>query len=288
MAKILLIVGGGSNLVVADAGFDGTVLEVATRGIEVEGDTCGGAFVTVQAGEVWDVLVDRAVAEGWVGIEAMTGIPGKVGATPIQNVGAYGQEVAQTVELVRVWDRRERRVRDFAPADLAFSYRDSALKRSTVAGSPRHVVLAVRFRLERGTESAPVRYGELARRLGVQVGERAPLERVRETVLALRAGKGMVLDPEDRDTMDLTQWLTRLGAELGTDDLPLDDAAVTDLLDLTREAAHGVERIAGPLTTFLVGVAVGRGADVAVATEAALALLEEPTPDQAATEQGAG
>ena len=242
----VLVVGGGSNLIAADAGFAGTVVHVLSRGVEVLADDPGTALLEVQAGHSWDELVAQAVAEGLVGIEALSGIPGTTGATPVQNVGAYGQEVAQTVELVRVLDREERRVREFAPADLAFSYRDSALKRSTVAGSPRHVVLAVRFRLEHGTESAPVRYGELARRLGVQVGERAPLEQVRETVLALRAGKGMVLDPDDRDTYSTGSFFTNpilradaLGERLPADAprFPVVDAAGRPLEDRVKLSA---------------------------------------------------
>ena len=204
----VLVVGGGSNLIASDAGYAGSVVHVATRGVDTVAEDPDGVLLEVQAGHSWDELVAGAVARGLVGVEALSGIPGTTGATPVQNVGAYGQEVAQTIRLVRAWDRREQRVRDFSPAELEFSYRDSALKRSTVDGSPRFVVLAVRFRLERGAESAPVRYGELARRLGVEVGQRAPLALVRQTVLALRAGKGMVLDPGDRDTYSTGSFFT--------------------------------------------------------------------------------
>src|SRR3954453_11272727 len=122
----LLVVSGGSNLLVADEGFHGSVVRVATTGITVESqDDCGGAAVRVAAGESWDGLVARAGAEGWSGIEALSGIPGATGATPIQNVGAYGQEVAQTIAQVRVWDRREQQVRTFANADCAFTSRHS-------------------------------------------------------------------------------------------------------------------------------------------------------------------
>jgi len=220
----VLVVGGGSNLIAADAGFAGTVVHVASRGADVVAEEPGAAVLEVQAGHPWDDLVAAAVAQGLVGIEALSGIPGTTGATPVQNVGAYGQEVAQTVELVRAWDRHEARVREFTPAELAFSYRDSVLKRTTVEGSPRFVVLAVRFRLARGAESAPVRYAELARRLGVAVGERAPLAEVRDTVLALRAGKGMVLDPADRDTYSTGSFFTNpiLPADLLGERVPAD------------------------------------------------------------------
>jgi UDP-N-acetylmuramate dehydrogenase len=204
----LLVLAGGSNLVVADAGFDGTVVEVATRGVvaDVEGDeaSCGGVLVTVAAGEPWDALVARAVGAGWVGVEALSGIPGSVGATPIQNVGAYGQEVAQTIASVRVWDRTLRGVRTFANADCGFGYRHSRFK----ADPSRHIVLSVTFQLAQGAQSTPVTYAELARTLGVEAGRRAPLTEVREAVLALRAGKGMVLDPADHDTWSAGSFFT--------------------------------------------------------------------------------
>src|SRR5690242_15521437 len=139
----LLLVAGGSNLVVSDDGFDGTVVRVLTRGVEVDADACSGAMVAVQAGEPWDPFVERAVAEGWVGVEALSGIPGSVGATPIQNVGAYGQEVAQTIASVRVFDRFDRAVRTIAAADCGFTYRSSRFK----AAPHRFVVLTVTFQL---------------------------------------------------------------------------------------------------------------------------------------------
>ncbi len=203
----VLVLGGGSNLVVADEGFAGTVVKVATTGIrpDVEdGASCGGVLVTVAAGERWDDLVARAVASGWVGVEALSGIPGSVGATPIQNVGAYGQEVAQTVASVRVWDRVLGGVRTFANADCGFGYRHSRFK----ADPGRHVVLSVTFQFRQGTHGAPVAYAELARALGVEPGDRAPLADVRAAVLALRAGKGMVLDEDDHDTWSAGSFFT--------------------------------------------------------------------------------
>jgi UDP-N-acetylmuramate dehydrogenase len=200
----LLLLAGGSNLVVADAGFDGTVVRIETRGVHVEQDTCGGAVVTVAAGEPWDPFVERAVRNGWVGIEALSGIPGSVGATPIQNVGAYGQEVAETIASVRCWDRVERRQRTFFAADCGFGYRTSRFKRDP----ERYLVLAVTFQLRLGDLAAPVRYAELARTLGVQVGERVAQSRVREAVLGLRRGKGMVLDAADHDTWSAGSFFT--------------------------------------------------------------------------------
>jgi UDP-N-acetylmuramate dehydrogenase len=214
----VLVLAGGSNLVVADEGFPGTVVEVATSGIQpdVTDDdaTCGGAVVKVAAGEDWDAFVGTAVARGWVGVEALSGIPGSVGATPIQNVGAYGQEVAQTIASVRVWDRRLRGFRTFAAADCGFGYRTSRFK----ADPTRHVVVEVTFQLRQGTLGAPVTYAELAKTLGVEPGARAPMTDVRRAVLDLRAGKGMVLDPADHDTWSAGSFFTN--PVLAADRLP--------------------------------------------------------------------
>ena len=198
----VLLLAGGSNLVVADEGFPGTGLRIETTGIDVR--TAGGVRVTAEAGESWDAFVARAVAEGWVGVETLSGIPGSVGATPIQNVGAYGQEVAQTIESVRCWDRAESLVVDIPAAECGFGYRTSRFKR----GPGRFVVLAVTFALQRGRLGAPVRYAELARHLGVEAGARVPLADVRRAVLALRARKGMVLDPADHDTWSAGSFFT--------------------------------------------------------------------------------
>ncbi|WP_395696093.1 UDP-N-acetylmuramate dehydrogenase [Nocardioides sp.] len=203
----VLVLGGGSNLVVADDGFRGTVVEVATQGVATDATdeaACGGATVTVAAGETWDDLVDLAVQREWSGVEALSGIPGSVGATPIQNVGAYGQEVSQTVASVRVWDRTLRGVRTFANADCRFGYRTSRFK----ADLGRHVVLSVTFQLRQGSLGAPVAYAELARALGVEVGQRAPAAEVRRAVLGLRRGKGMVLDADDHDTWSAGSFFT--------------------------------------------------------------------------------
>ena len=200
----VLLVAGGSNLVVADEGFPGTVVKIATRGVVVDQDDCSGATVRVAAGESWDALVERAVTEGWVGVEALAGIPGSVGATPIQNVGAYGQEVSQTIASVRCWDRQESAVRTIAAADCGFGYRTSRFKREP----GRFVVLSVTFQLRLGDLGAPVAYAELARTLGVDPGERVALDRVRDAVLGLRGGKGMVLDAEDHDTWSAGSFFT--------------------------------------------------------------------------------
>ncbi|MBI1376999.1 MAG: UDP-N-acetylmuramate dehydrogenase [Frankiales bacterium] len=199
-----LVVAGGSNLVVADDGYPGTVVLVRTSGVTTEADTCGGAWVTAAAGEPWDGLVARAVAEEWAGIEALSGIPGSVGATPVQNVGAYGQEISDVVARVRAWDRTEHVVRTFAAADCGFGYRTSRFKREP----GRWLVLDVTLQLRLSPVSAPLRYAELARSLGVPEQGRAGVAAVRESVLALRRAKGMVLDPDDHDTWSVGSFFT--------------------------------------------------------------------------------
>ncbi|SEF00606.1 UDP-N-acetylmuramate dehydrogenase [Arthrobacter alpinus] len=205
----LLIIGGGSNLIVSDEGFAGTVVQIASKGFVADSqDSCGGASVVVQAGHNWDDFVHQAVLHAWSGVEALSGIPGSAGATPVQNVGAYGCEVSQTIAAVRTWDRENNAVRTFTNSELKFGYRESLLKATTVNGSPRYVVLTVEFQLLLGRMSAPVKYAELARRLGVEVGQRANSLELRRTVLALRASKGMVLDPSDRDTFSTGSFFT--------------------------------------------------------------------------------
>lgn len=206
----VLLLGGGSNLVVADEGFRGTVVEVATRGGVADEDcpddlSCmNSVSVRVAAGESWDGFVARAVESGWTGVEALSGIPGSVGATPIQNVGAYGQEVGQTIASVRTWDRQERTQKTFPASECHFGYRTSRFKENP----GRYLVLDVTFLLRQGTLSTPIAYAELARTLGVEVGSRAPLADVRAAVLALRAGKGMVLDEADHDTWSAGSFFT--------------------------------------------------------------------------------
>ena len=205
----VLIISGGSNLLVSDDGFPGTVVRIASEGFTVSAeDSCGGVSVVVQAGHNWDQLVDHAVRHAWSGIEALSGIPGSTGATPVQNVGAYGAEVSQTIAAVRTWDRERNAVKTFTNSELKFGYRDSVLKQTTVNGSPRYVVLTVEFQLPLGRMSAPIRYAELARSLGVEVGKRAYANDVRREVLRLRASKGMVWDSSDRDTYSTGSFFT--------------------------------------------------------------------------------
>jgi UDP-N-acetylmuramate dehydrogenase len=213
----VLVLGGGSNLVVADEGFPGVVVQAAARGVRAAraGDE---VELTVAAGEDWDALVRRCVADGLSGIECLSGIPGVTGATPIQNVNAYGQEVAQTITLVRAYDRLLDEVVALTAAECEFGYRTSTFKRhagggrgaelNPAAATGRHVVLSVTFRLAAEPLSAPIRYAELARRLGVDEGDRVPLADARAAVLELRRGKGMVLDPADQDTRSAGSFFT--------------------------------------------------------------------------------
>ncbi len=221
----VLILGGGSNLVIADAGFDGTVVQVATRGLARDGEL---GTVTVAAGEDWDEVVARTLAEGLVGLECLSGIPGRVGATPIQNVGAYGQEVAQVITGVRVYDRLTKEIIHIPNGSCGFGYRTSMFKRDQTR---RLVVLAVTFRLAVGPLSAPVRYPELADVLGVQLGDQVEGTEARSAVIHLRQRKGMVIDPADPDSRSVGSFFVN----------PVLDAAALAAVEITALARFGPE-----------------------------------------------
>ncbi|WTW96910.1 UDP-N-acetylmuramate dehydrogenase [Streptomycetaceae bacterium NBC_01309] len=199
----LLLIGGGSNLVVGDQGFDGIVVRIATKGHSLGAN----GLLSADAGVRWDHLVETAVDAGWAGVEFLSGIPGSAGATPIQNVGAYGQEVAETVAMVEVYDRRSGRMELLDPSECGFAYRDSVFK--APENADRYVVLRVHFQLRaEGGASAPVKYAEVARALGVEQGASVPLATARDTVLGLRRAKGMVLDEADHDTWSAGSFFT--------------------------------------------------------------------------------
>lgn len=215
----VLVLGGGSNLLAGDGTFGGLVVQDSRETItEVDSSSCGGTTLRVSAGTNWDDLVSYAVDHALMGVEALAGIPGTVGAAPVQNIGAYGQEVAETLAAVQVFDRFTGRPRRFARADLRLGYRTSILKRSRedagVGGGQmwgptgRWVVLEAEFHFRHATLSAPIRYRELATKLGVEVGDRAPSFEVREAVLDLRRSKGMVLNLEDHDTWSAGSFFT--------------------------------------------------------------------------------
>jgi UDP-N-acetylmuramate dehydrogenase len=242
----VLVLGGGSNVLVGDAGFDGTVVLVATRGVSQDVASCSGAVVTVAAGEPWDPFVALTVEQGWSGMEALSGIPGSIGASPIQNVGAYGTEVGQHITTVRTLDRSTGKVRTLFAVECGFGYRTSVFK--THPG--RYVVLDVTFQLRLGSLSAPVRYAELARVLGVEVGTRVPATQVRDAVLSLRRSKGMVLDDVDPDTWSAGSFFTNP---------VLDPAAVADLPDGAPRYAQPDGRVKTSAAWLIEHAGFGRG-----------------------------
>ena len=217
----VLVRGGGSNLVVSDEGFDGTVVQVATRGVSRDG---GPGVLTVAAGEDWDAVVARSVAEGLAGLECLSGIPGLTGATPIQNVGAYGQEVSETMSQVRVYDRVTGDVLEIPNERCDFGYRTSRFR-----GAERFVVLSVTFRLAVQVLSAPVRYAELAATLGVPVGGQVESAEARAAVIELRQRKGMVIDPADPDTRSVGSFFVN----------PVLDAPALAAVEAAARARYG-------------------------------------------------
>ena len=189
------ILGGGSNVLISD-GFNGDVIKIESKGFENDESACAGAWVTVAAGHNWNDFVSAAVANGWTGIEGLAGIPGTVGATPIQNVGAYGQSVSDTIAQVRAWNKKTKSVDTIFAADCEFGYRTSIFKSQPATW----VILSVTFQLPLGTMSAPIAYNELAAKLNVELGDRVATSDLQAAVLELRSGKGMVLDSADHDT----------------------------------------------------------------------------------------
>ena len=192
----VLIIGGGSNVLVADSGFDGTVIRVETKGNSYHVDACSGGMITVAAGEDWDGFVAWILGKGFAGLETMSGIPGTVGGAPIQNIGAYGHEVSEVIARVRAWDRQKNEYKTFSNSECEFSYRSSIFKKNP----GRYVIIDVTFQLRNGEMSLPIKYKELANCLGVELEARVLTSDVRKAVLALRAAKGMLLDAKDHDT----------------------------------------------------------------------------------------
>jgi UDP-N-acetylmuramate dehydrogenase len=212
-----LILGGGSNLVIADEGFDGTVIRVATKGVQ-QVPVDGMVRVRVQAGESWDELVASTIGQGLVGLEALSGIPGSVGAAPIQNIGAYGQELSDSLLAIDFLDYLTGELTRVPADELKLGYRTSAIKQG------RHgLVVAVELQLSDGSLSEPIAYSQLASALGVELGDQVPTADVREAVLRLRASKGMVLSPDDPDSVSSGSFFTNpiVGARFASE-LPPD------------------------------------------------------------------
>jgi UDP-N-acetylmuramate dehydrogenase len=185
----LLILGGGSNVLISDSGFAGTVVRVETTGNSYEIDACSGGTLTVSAGSDWDEFVALTIDKGLANLESLSGIPGTIGGAPIQNIGAYGHEVSEVIARVRTYDRTKQEIKTFMASECNFSYRSSIFKES--AG--RYVILDVTFQLRKGEQSLPIGYAELANELGVEIGARVEISKVREAVLKLRGAKGMLV-----------------------------------------------------------------------------------------------
>lgn len=200
----VLIIGGGSNVLISDKGYEGTVIRITNEQVESEVDACSGATLTIGAGVDWDKFVAITIDRGFAGLETLSGIPGTVGASPIQNIGAYGHEVSEFITRVRTYDRQAKAIKTFTHSECEFDYRTSHFKKNP----GRYAVLSVQFQLRIGEISAPITYAELAKKLGVEVGEKAPVVEVRKAVMELRAAKGMLLNPDDQDSWSAGSFFT--------------------------------------------------------------------------------
>ena len=200
----VLILGGGTNVLISDAGFAGTVIHITNSALVAEVDACSGATLTIGAGENWDDFVALTIERGFAGLETLSGIPGTVGAAPIQNIGAYGHEVSEFITRVRTYDRVAKAIRTFTNQECEFEYRSSIFKKNP----GQFIILEVQFQIRIGDSSDPITYLELAKKLDIQMGEKAPTQQVRHTVLELRASKGMLLLPEDRDSWSAGSFFT--------------------------------------------------------------------------------
>ena len=200
----VLIMGSGSNLLISDNGFKGTVIRITNQEVQSEVDACSGATLTIGAGEDWDAFVETTLSRGFAGLETLSGIPGTIGAAPIQNIGAYGHEVSEFITRVRTYDRQYMAVKTFTNAECEFEYRSSIFKKNP----GRYVVLSVQFQLRKGEMTTPITYAELAKKLGIEVGEKAPVMETRAAVLELRASKGMLLGRNDQDAVSAGSFFT--------------------------------------------------------------------------------
>lgn len=200
----ILIMGGGTNILVSDSGFEGTVIHISNNSLKSEVDACSGATLTIGAGENWDEFVAITIERGFAGLESLSGIPGTIGASPIQNIGAYGHEVAEYITRVRTYDRISKGLKTFTNSQCEFSYRNSHFK----AHPGRYVVLDVQFQLRIGDLTTPIMYAELAAKLGIMVGDKASVVATRAAVLELRGKKGMLLSKTDHDSWSAGSFFT--------------------------------------------------------------------------------
>jgi UDP-N-acetylmuramate dehydrogenase len=213
----ILIMGGGTNVLIADKGFDGTVIRISNNSVQAEVDACSGATLTIGAGEDWDTFVQTTIDRGFAGLETLSGIPGTVGAAPIQNIGAYGHEVSEFITRVRTYDRQEKALKTFTNSECEFSYRNSYFK----AHPGRYVVIEVQFQIRRGEFSDPITYVELSKKLGIEPGEKASVVETRAAVLDLRASKGMLLKNDDHDSWSAGSFFTNpIISQQAADQLP--------------------------------------------------------------------
>ena len=215
----ILIMGDGTNMLVSDQGFEGVVIRISNHALAAEVDACSGATLTIGAGENWDEFVATTIERGFAGLETLSGIPGSVGAAPIQNIGAYGHEVSEFITRVRTYDRENKLVKTFTNQECEFDYRNSHFK----SHPGRYVVLDVQFNLRQGEFTTPITYQELADKLGITVGDKAGIVETRKAVLELRASKGMLLNPKDQDSWSAGSFFTNpiISKEIA-DTLPAD------------------------------------------------------------------
>lgn len=214
----ILILGGGSNLLISDAGFAGTVIRVESKGNALDYDACSGGMIEVSAGEDWDKFVEISIEKGFADLESLSGIPGTVGGAPIQNIGAYGHEVSETIARVKTYDRSKGEVKTFTNAECKFSYRNSIFKEQP----GKYVILTVTFQLRKGAQSLPIAYAELAKQLSVNIGDRVEVTKVRQAVLKLRASKGMLINLENEINSAGSFFVNPILSKSAADKLPAD------------------------------------------------------------------
>ena len=214
----ILILGGGSNLLISDAGFAGTVIRVESKGNALDYNACSGGLIEVSAGEDWDKFVEISIEKGFADLESLSGIPGTVGGAPIQNIGAYGHEISETIARVKTYDRSKGEVKTFTNAECKFSYRNSTFKEQP----DRYVILTVTFQLRKGAQSLPITYAELAKQLSVNIGDQVEVAKVREAVLKLRASKGMLINLENEIYSAGSFFVNPILSKSAADQLPAD------------------------------------------------------------------